>query len=60
MAVLLNDMQIMSGDESNPPMLQALVTSMTSAYQLEDDIALPSIIVTGFEKTRLPRTNTNI
>ena len=36
-------MQVMSGDKSNPPMLQALATSMTSASQLEDDIAPPSI-----------------
>ena len=36
-------MQVTSCDESNPPILQALVISMTSANQLEDDIASRSI-----------------
>ena len=36
-------MQTTSGDKSNPPMLQALATSMTLASQLEDDITPPSI-----------------
>ena len=36
---LPNVMQITSGDESNPFMLQALATSMTLVSQLEDDTA---------------------
>ena len=42
-AALLNGMQITSGDKSNPSMLPALATSMTSESQLENDIALSSI-----------------
>ena len=50
-AALPNGMQIMSGHKSNPPVLQTLTTSMTSAAnqlvnwkQTEDDISLTSIV----------------